>query len=121
MPSPAPTAVVYKICTAHEWRAAVAQGRYTGSADDLRDGFIHLSTGAQLAGTAAKHFAGKQDLVLAAFSLAALSDSVRWEPSRGGALFPHAYAALDPNAALWVRPMPLDPDGVPQIPEDVEQ
>lgn len=115
------TAVVYKICTAAEWRAAVDQGRYVGSADDHRDGFIHLSTGAQLAGTAAKHFAGKHDLVLAAFTLAALGDCIRWEPSRGGALFPHAYEALDPKAALWVRPMPLGPDGVPLIPKDVEQ
>lgn len=111
--------VIYKICGDVDWREAVANGAYRGSADDVRDGFIHLSTAEQLHGTAAKHFAGKPGLVLVAFDANLLGAALKWEPSRGGDLFPHSYAALDPRQALWVKPMPLGADGIPQLAEDV--
>ncbi|MCC2108816.1 MAG: DUF952 domain-containing protein, partial [Hyphomicrobiales bacterium] len=78
---------------------------------DLADGFIHFSTAAQVAETAAKHFAGQTDLLLVAIDGATLGDALKWEPSRGGALFPHLYAPLDPRAAISVRPLPLGADG----------
>jgi uncharacterized protein (DUF952 family) len=113
------TTTVYKILTADEWQAAERAGSYAGSADDARDGFIHLSTAEQLAGTAGKHFRGKPDLVLVAFDAASLGPGLKWEPSRGGALFPHLYAALPTAPALRVEPLPLGPDGVPILPQDL--
>ncbi len=107
----------YKIIDASEWRAAVAAGDYKGSTDDLRDGFIHLSTRSQLAGTAAKFFRGQRDLLLVEFRSDDLGTELVWEPSRGGELFPHLYAELPANKALSVRPLILDENGVPIIPE----
>lgn len=112
-------ALIYKICASPDWDAAVRAGRYQGSADDARDGFIHLSTREQLAGTAAKHFRGKTDLVLVAIDAARLGDGLKWEPSRGGVLFPHLYAPLDVSTARFVRALRLAADGVPVIPEDL--
>lgn len=109
--------VVYKICTRAAWDRAQACGRFTGSADDARDGFIHLSGGDQLAATAAKHFAGKADLVLLAVDVDRLDSALRWEPSRGGALYPHLYGALSLDAVLWMRPMPLGSDGTHDLPK----
>ncbi len=103
--------VVYKIVPAAEWQEAKREGVYRGSSDDRRDGFIHLSTAAQAAETAAKHFAGQQDLVLVAVEAAALGDALKWEPSRGGALFPHLYGDLSPGAATRVDSLPLGGDG----------
>lgn len=111
-----PARIVFKILPADDWAQARASGAFAGSADDLRDGFIHLSTAAQLAGTAARHFAGRPDLVLVAFAVAALGSDLAWEPSRGGALFPHLYAPLPAALALWQAPLVLGPDGVPIIP-----
>lgn len=111
--------VVYKICRAAEWREAAARGRYAGSADDARDGYIHLSTALQVPGTAAKYFKGQDDLVIVAFSTGALGKELRWEPARGGELFPHVYGVLLANDALWVKPLPLGEDGVPLMPEDL--
>ena len=102
---------IYKIVAAAEWRAAVAAGVFAGSPVDERDGFIHLSTAAQVRETAARHFAGQADLVLVAFDAATLGPALKWEPSRGGALFPHLYGTLDPRAARWTQPLPLDRDG----------
>jgi uncharacterized protein (DUF952 family) len=102
---------IYKVCAAAEWAAAETAGRYEGSADDRRDGFIHFSTAAQLSGTLARHFAGRDDLVLIAVDAEALGDALKWEPSRGGDLFPHLYAALPVAAALWARPLPRDAAG----------
>jgi uncharacterized protein (DUF952 family) len=99
---------IFKVCGTAEWTAAQEQGFYAGSADDRRDGFIHFSTLTQLAGTLAKHFPGRDDLVLVAVQAEALGDALKWEPSRGGALFPHLYAALPAAAALWVRPLLRD-------------
>ena len=116
MMSEARSTTVYKILGAAEWRDAVAVGAYAGSPDDARDGFIHLSTAEQLAGTAAKYFRHKPDLVLVALEAARLGPELKWEPSRGGALFPHYYGALDPDGAASVVPLPLGTDGVPQLP-----
>ncbi len=105
--------LVYKIMTADEWRAAVAKGRFEGSAVDLTDGYIHLSTAEQAQETASKHFRGQADLVLVTLDVDTLAP-VKWEPSRGGALFPHLYGPLDTALALAVKPLPLNPDGAPE-------
>lgn len=110
-------ATIYKICTAAEWRAAIRDGVFRGSAVDLRDGYIHFSTAAQVGETAAKYFAGAADLVLAAFDDAALGPGLKYEPARGGALFPHLYGPLDPNAALSAKPLPLGADGAHVFPD----
>jgi uncharacterized protein (DUF952 family) len=102
---------IYKICPATLWRAAERAGIFHGSEIDFRDGFIHFSTAAQAAETAARHFAGQRDLVLVAVDAAALGARLKWEPSRGGALFPHLYGALDLAAVRRVDPLPLGPDG----------
>jgi uncharacterized protein (DUF952 family) len=101
------TGHIYKICSAAEWRDAEAAGAYRGSAVDHRDGFIHFSTAEQARETAARYFAGQADLVLVAVDVAALGDALRWEPSRGGALFPHLYAELPLAAVTRVAPLPL--------------
>lgn len=111
------TATVYKIATRAEWAEAEAVGRFDGAPIDIRDGYIHLSTAAQVRETAAKHFAGQDGLVLIAVPTAALGAALRWEPSRGGALFPHLYAPLDPDDAAWVKPLPLGDDGAHLFPE----
>ena len=113
------TTIVYKICTRAEWVEACRAGAFAGSADDTRDGFIHLSARHQLAGTAAKHFRRQADLVLVAFEAERLGPKLVWEPSRGGDLFPHLYAELPTSAALWVKPLALRPDGVPALPENL--
>jgi len=102
-------ALIYKICPRSAWQAAEAAGRFDGAAIDLADGFIHFSTAAQVAETAAKHFAGQSDLVLVAVTAERLGAALRYEPSRGGALFPHLYAPLDLADVAWVKPLPLGP------------
>src|SRR3954469_19341126 len=104
-------ATIYKICTTSEWHEAEHAGVYRGSAVDHRDGFIHFSTAEQAAETASKWFAGQRDLVLVAVDADTLGDKLKWEPSRGGALFPHLYAALDVKTVLRVDPLPLDETG----------
>lgn len=111
--------LIYKILTGPEWAAAVSAGRYTGSADDVRDGFIHFSAADQVAVTAAKYFRDKPGLVLVAVDAVKLGPALTWEPSRGGVLFPHLYGSLDPAAAVRVVDLPLGPDGVPRIPGDL--
>lgn len=110
---------VYKVCPASTWNEAKRAGIYQGSADDRRDGYIHLSTAAQLPGTLAKHFAGQTDLVLVSLAEEQLGSAIIWEPSRGGQLFPHLYSDLDPNLALSVKPITLADDGSHRIPEDI--
>jgi uncharacterized protein (DUF952 family) len=112
--------MIYKVCGQIEWAIAEAVGQYEGSADDARDGFIHFSTGTQLAGTLAKHFAGRDDLLLIAVAPEALGEALKWEPSRGGDLFPHLYAALPVSAALWAKPLSRDARGHHLIPPAVE-
>lgn len=111
--------LVYKVCPMLDWQQATRAGNYAGSADDARDGFIHLSTREQLAGTIEKHFRGRDGLVLVALDAAQLGAALRYEASRGGALFPHLYAHLPVSAALSVTPLPLGADGVPQLPQDL--
>jgi uncharacterized protein (DUF952 family) len=108
---------VYKILSHADWRDALAQGRFDGSADDQRDGFIHLSAADQAAGTLARHFPGRTDLLLVAFEAEALGGGLKWEASRGGALFPHLYGSLPTEAALDARAIPLGPDGVHDLGE----
>jgi uncharacterized protein (DUF952 family) len=110
--------VIYKIVSAEEWREAEAAGRFDGSEIDRRDGFIHFSTEAQVRETAARHFAGVRGLLLVAAHTAALP--IRWEPSRGGALFPHLYGPLPTQAVLWWRPLELGPDGQHLFPIDIQ-
>jgi uncharacterized protein (DUF952 family) len=101
---------IYKICPAALWREAEASGVFRGSPIDLADGYIHFSTGEQVAETAARYFAGDDDLVLVAVDGAKVAP-LRYEASRAGALFPHLYGALDLVAVLWVKPLPLGTDG----------
>ena len=108
---------IYKICEQSLWRAAGAGSLFLGSEVDERDGFIHFSTAAQLADTAAKHFAQKSDLVLVAVDADALGLSLVWERSRGGEMFPHLYGVLPFAAVRWVRPPPDEVDGRREIPE----
>ena len=96
--------VAYKIIDAADWREAVAEGAYAGSAVDLADGYIHLSTAAQLDETARKHYAGRENLMLLTVDLTALGDAIVWEPSRGGALFPHIYGDLPVKAVTLAAP-----------------
>jgi len=113
------SAFVYKICAHRAWQEAIVEGCFRGSADDLRDGYIHLSTAEQLPGTAARHFRGQSDLLLISIETSKLAADLKWEPSRGGALFPHLYGPLDVSAAISVQPLVLSADGVPIIPEDL--
>mgnify|MGYP001258196367 CR=1 FL=1 len=101
----------FKILTRDQWDAFRKEGIFHGAPVDLADGFIHLSTRAQTAETVAKHFAGQDDLVLAMVDLAALGDSVKWEVSRGGALFPHVYGTLPMGAITTKARLRLDETG----------
>jgi uncharacterized protein (DUF952 family) len=107
----AAASVIYKICPAALWREAERDGIFRGSADDKRDGFIHFSTAAQLVETAAKHFSGQHDLVLVRVDAAKLGADLKWETSRGGALFPHLYGDLGLDAVMTAQPLPLGSDG----------
>jgi uncharacterized protein (DUF952 family) len=102
---------IYKICDAAAWQAAERAGEFTGAPVDLADGYIHFSTVDQVEETAAKHFARQSDLVLVAVEAGALGAALKWEPSRGGALFPHLYGPLPLHAVHWVRPLPLGAEG----------
>lgn len=102
---------VYKIVPRDAWRAACARGQYLGSEHDARDGFIHLSTAGQVSGTLVKHFSGQADLLLVAFDKQCFGSALRYEPSRGGDLFPHLYSALQTSFAVWATPIRLQSDG----------
>jgi uncharacterized protein (DUF952 family) len=108
---PPPAGLVYKIVSEHEWAAAEAEGRFIGSPVDLDDGFIHFSTAEQTVETASRHFAGRKGLLLVAVDTQALGEALKWEPSRGGALFPHLYDVLSLEAVRGVDPLPLNEDG----------
>jgi uncharacterized protein (DUF952 family) len=112
---------VFKVAARAAWEDACRRGAFAGSADDRRDGFIHLSVEHQLAGTLARHFRGAHDLVLIELDAAALGSALRWEPSRGGDLFPHLYAELPTVLAVSVRSLVPDAEGVPILPEDICQ
>lgn len=107
--------LIYKILPKSEWDAAVVAGRFEGSGIDLADGYIHFSTAAQARETARRHFAGREGLLVAAFETDDLGADLRWEPSRGGDLFPHLYGPLPTALARSVRSAPLAADGVPDL------
>ena len=109
---------VYKILRQDEWAAALAAGVFRGSADDLRDGFIHFSGGPQLLGTAEKYFAAERNLVLVAVDDEAMGEAMRWEVSRGGQKFPHLYGELPLDRAAWARPILRGEDGHFIFPHD---
>lgn len=109
---------VFKVLPRSAWDEACRVGAFAGSADDMRDGFIHLSASHQLAGTLAKHFRGQHDLVLISFAADVLGDALRWEVSRGGDEFPHLYAPLPTAAAGAVHALQLGIDDVPVLPEE---
>ena len=113
--------MIYKILPATLWADAITTGSLRGSPLDVADGFIHFSTAAQVRDTAARHFGGVQDLVLVAVDEELLGTALEWEPSRGGALFPHLYAPLAVTLAAWVAPLPIGADGAhvfPDLPTD---
>ena len=110
---------IYKICASAMLQEARGRGRFEGSADDLRDGFIHLSAGHQVAGTLAKYFAGQRDLVLLAVDPDRLGAGLRWEKSRGGELFPHLYGPLDLDHVISIEALVLQEDGTHRLPEGV--
>lgn len=99
---------IYKIFRAPEWEAMQARGHTAGAPIDLTDGYVHLSTAAQVEDTAARHFAGEHGLVLLAVDDASMAPDIRWEPSRGGALFPHLYRDLRMEDVLWSAPLPWE-------------
>ena len=104
------SAIAYKLVDADEWRAA--GDAYDGSAVDRADGYIHMSTAEQLAGTAARHYRGRRDLLLLAVETARLGEALVWEPSRDGALFPHLYGPLPRSEVVSERRLAVDADGV---------
>jgi uncharacterized protein (DUF952 family) len=111
------TAIIYKICDRAGWDEAERSGVFRGADVDVRDGFIHFSTAGQVRETAAKHFAGETDLMLIAVDAAALGDALKWEVSRGGALFPHLYGELPLSAVAWAKPLAPGGDGRHVFPE----
>jgi len=106
---------IYKILPRADWGAAQGVGRFEGSAVDLADGYIHFSTAAQATETARRHFAGQDDLVVLEVEADDLGDALKWEPSRGGDLFPHLYGHLATGCVRAAHEAPLGPDGVPQV------
>jgi uncharacterized protein (DUF952 family) len=104
---------IYKILPRADWTAAHEAGRFEGSAVDRQDGFIHFSTGAQAQETARRHFAGQADLVVLEVEADDLGEALRWEPSRGGELFPHLHGPLEAHHVRYVTAVPLGEDGVP--------
>jgi uncharacterized protein (DUF952 family) len=102
---------IYKIVSADLWQAAEKAGSFTGAGIDLADGYIHFSTGVQAKRTAELYFHDQPNLLLVAVDGESLGEALKYEPSRGGDLFPHLYAALSLTSVLWVRPLPLDGNG----------
>jgi uncharacterized protein (DUF952 family) len=103
--------IIYKICSEILWHEAEKVNSFTGVPIDRQDGYLHFSTAKQVKETADKHFAGQKDLLLIAIDADKLGPALRYEPSRGGGLFPHLYAPLALSAVLWVKPLPIGPDG----------
>jgi uncharacterized protein (DUF952 family) len=99
--------LIYKIFRAPEWAQMRREGKTRGAPVDLADGYVHFSTAGQVRQTCAKYFAGEEDLVLLAVDAGPLGDALKWEPSRGGDLFPHLYRSLRMGDVLWHRELPL--------------
>jgi uncharacterized protein (DUF952 family) len=96
---------IYKIIAADVWAETLVKGLFSGAEIDLVDGFIHFSDASQVEETAKRHFADQENLLLVAFEASSLGESLRFEPSRGGALFPHLYGSLNPALAIWAKPL----------------
>lgn len=111
-----PDPIAYKILTADQLAALERDGRFAGAPVDLADGYIHLSTADQLAGTLDRHFVGQADLAIAAIDLDALGEAVKWEPSRGDLLFPHLYGELTLETTLAYGPLEREEDGSVKLP-----
>ncbi len=111
--------LIFKICPRDLWREAEGSGRFTGAPVDVADGFIHFSTAAQVPETAARHFAGQRDLLLVAVEAEALGAALRFEPSRGGDLFPHLYGDLPLAAVRSVAELALGADGRHVFPKEI--
>jgi len=111
-----PDAIAYKVLTAQQMATLEAESRFEGAPIDLADGYIHLSTAAQLTETVDKHFAGQDDLHVAAVDLEVLGDAVKWEKSRGDQLFPHLYGVLELETILAYGPLERDADGAVKLP-----
>ena len=103
--------IVYHICRQDEWDAAKVNGFYSGSSQDEADGFIHFSASDQVVESARRHRAGQNGLVLLSVDAESLGSSLKWEPSRGGLLFPHLYSDLPVNVVINAISLPLGPDG----------
>jgi uncharacterized protein (DUF952 family) len=112
--------VIYKVCDQALWQDQEKTGRFKGAEIDLKDGFIHFSTAEQLASTLAKHFSGRENLVLITVNAEALGEKVVYEEARGGVLFPHLYEPLSMDHVLSVYPLPLDNGGLHELPCLVE-
>lgn len=112
--------IIYKIVSADLWQAAETAGSFSGAGIDLADGYIHFSTAAQARRTAELYFRGQQNLLLVAVDGESLGAALKYEPSRGGDLFPHLYGVLPLAAVIWVKPLPLDADGNHLFPEILE-
>lgn len=108
---------VYKIVPRELWQEARDAGFFKGAPIDLKDGYIHFSTGAQAVETARLHFAGQSDLLLVAVDATVFGEALKWEASRGGDLFPHLYADLPLDAVLWEKPLALGGDGLHVFPD----
>ena len=108
---------IYKVCSIEHWQDAQAKGVFTGVAIDLADGYIHFSTAEQLAETLSKHFKGQTDLVLLTIDVEQIETDLKWEPSRGGALFPHLYADLPLGAVVAEHNLSTNQQGEFVLPE----
>ena len=108
--------IAYKVLTAKQWADWQAQGSFDGAPVDLADGYIHMSASGQLTETVERHFTGQTGLCIAAVDLAVLGNAVRWEPSRGGQLFPHAYCSLPRSAVIAHGPLERDQTGMVRLP-----
>jgi uncharacterized protein (DUF952 family) len=107
---------IYHLAREAGWRDAERSGTYTGTPEDRADGYLPFSTAAQVAESAARHRRGETDIVLVAVDADSLGDALRWEPSRGGDLFPHLYGPLPMASVLWSKPLPLGDDGLHRFP-----
>ena len=112
-------AKIYKIVSTIDWQNAKESAVFGGAGIDLQDGFIHFSAADQVRSTAERYFRGQEGLFLIAADAAALGDALKWEPSRGGALFPHLYGTLPMSAIVWTKPLPLEPDGTHRFPDEI--
>lgn len=110
---------IYKIETKEIWDKALATGIYHGAPIDVADGYIHFSTSSQTRETVAKHFAGRDGLIIAAFDAAAFGTALKWEKSRGDAMFPHLYDKLDMSLVLATYNLPLNDEGLHIFPDEI--